>query len=152
MRIVFTIVILSILFISCKKDKYTTAPQITFKSISPDVVTQDPNQTFPVLKLGITDSEGDVGFKSGKDTAFVYIVNKLFPTQLDSIPFPDIQSAGSHNFKADIDVSLKKFLRHNCTPPANVTDTIYFDIYVKDFAKNKSNVINTPDPVYYRCF
>ena len=65
---------------------------------------------------------------------------------------PDLQTAAKTNFEADIDVTIDKVL--DCRPvPGNLlhTDTLYFEFYVKDFAKNKSNVITTPEPVYFIC-
>ena len=146
--LVFTIVIL---FLSaCNKDKFTTAPQIEFKSISPNVV--DNTSASPILTIHITDAEGDLGINA-KDTAFVYMKNLLTNT-FDSLPFPDLQAVAKSNFKADVDIDINKVLKCKTrpgNPPPLHTDTLYFQIYVKDFAKNKSNVIITNDPVYFIC-
>ena len=49
--LLFTIVILA--FSACKKEKFTTAPQISYKSISPNAVLISivPFQALPVLQL-----------------------------------------------------------------------------------------------------
>jgi hypothetical protein len=41
---------------------------------------------------------------------------------------------------------MKQFLG---VPNNSKKDTIYYEIYIKDFAKNKSNVIRSDKPVYY---
>lgn len=41
---------------------------------------------------------------------------------------------------------MKQFLG---VPNATKKDTIYYKVYVKDFAKNKSNEIQTGKPIYY---
>ena len=51
-----------IVFFSCKKDKFTTEPQVTVKSISPDEVRQGTNGSFTIITLDarFTDDEGDI--------------------------------------------------------------------------------------------
>ena len=146
--LIFTIAIF--LLSACKKDKFTTAPQIEFKSISPDVV--DNTSATPILTIHITDAEGDLGINA-KDTAFIYLKNLLTNT-FDSLRFPDLQAVAKSNFKADVDIDITKVLRCKSlpgNPPPLHTDILYFQVYVKDFAKNKSNVIVTDKPVYYIC-
>lgn len=149
--LVFTIAIL--LCSACKKDNFTTAPQIEFKSIAPTEITVGTLSPDPVLTIHITDSEGDLGITS-KDTAFIYMKNLLTNT-FDSLAFPDLQAVAKSKFKADIDITLSKVFKCKTrpgNPPPLHTDILYFEIYVKDFAKNKSNVIRTDQPVYYTCF
>lgn len=134
-------------FIACKKDKFTTAPQISFKSIKPEAYfqgTTDP-AALPVLTIHVTDAEGDLGFISGKDTSFVYLLN-MRTNKFDSIKLPDISTAAQKNFQADIAINMKQFLG---VPNNAKKDTIYYKVYVKDFAKNKSNEITTDKPVLY---
>jgi len=147
--LLFTIAIL--FFAACKKDKYTTAPQIVFKSYNPDQgsnYSNDNNQ--PVMILEITDAEGDLGFIAGKDTAKVYIKN-LLTNKEDSLIFPDLRTAGKSNFKADIEIGLLSVMGGRNLPlnQRPYVDTLYFEVYVKDFAKNKSNVLITDKPFYY---
>ena len=77
------------------------------------------------------------------------MLNKL-TNRFDSFPFPNIKLSAQNNFKAEIEIEAN--LNHNCNPGTNVTDSLYYEIYVRDFARNKSNVITTSEPVYYRCF
>lgn len=147
--LLFTIAILG--FTACKKDKYTTEPQITYKKLSHNAIDLSPTSATPIVTLDITDAEGDLGITS-KDTAFIYMKNLLTNT-FDSVPFPDLQSAGKSRFKAEIDLTLTKVIKCRSLPGNPLhTDTLYFEFYVKDFAKNKSNVITTPEPVYFTCF
>lgn len=143
--LLFTIAIL--FFTACKKDKYTTAPQIAYKSVSPNVV--DQNSQSLNLTISITDAEGDLGIITGSDTAFVYVKN-LLNGAFDSLPFPNLQAAAKSNFKADVEIDLSQAHLFSCSAGAH-TDTLFFEIYVKDFAKNKSNVITSGDAVYFRC-
>jgi len=147
MRYILLIAAIVVLFTACKKDKFTTVPQISFKSVNPDYyqqgVTQDAN--LPVLTVNVTDAEGDLGFISGKDTSFIYFKN-LRTNKFDSIELPNIKQAATKNFQGDVSVNLKQFLG---VPNNAKKDTIYYEIYIKDFAKNKSNIIRSNKPVYY---
>ncbi len=153
-RILF---ILSALFlISCNKDKYTSAPQITFKSINPNVwISDNPSQTDgPILTLHLTDAEGDFGFQVDKDTSYVYLKTYLNNDPIssneadDSLQFPDLTGIDRKNLSVDVNVLLTQALVFSARPRP-FTDTLTFDVFVKDFAKHKSNVIRTATPVYY---
>ena len=147
--LLFTIAIL--FFTACKKDKYTTAPQITFKSFNPaegSNYTQFNNQ--PVMVLEITDAEGDLGNVSATEVSKVYIKNML-TNKVDSIVFPDLSSISKANFKANIEVGLRSVMSGRNLPVNQrpYQDTLRFEVYVTDFAKNKSNVILTDKPFIY---
>lgn len=148
MRNTLLIIIIAIVIVSCGKDKYTTAPQIKYKSVNPNVLRSNiPNgqQEVPQLTIQVTDKEGDLGWITGKDSAYV-IIKSLINNQVDTFQMPDISSIVSKNYEADLLIT-PKFYRSN--RPSPKIDTLYYEIYVTDFAKNKSNVITTGDPVYY---
>lgn len=135
---------------ACKKDKFTTAPQIKYKSLSHNVVEAVLGSVTPVITLHVTDAEGDLG-NGVSGTSFVYMKNLLTNT-FDSVPFPDLQNVAKKNFEADVAITIDKMLNCNVQPGGVIhTDTIFIEFYIKDFAKNKSNVIVTPEPVYYIC-
>ena len=147
------VLLTSILFLSCKKDKYSSTPQITYTSLSPDSWSREnlnPNGG-PLLTFQLTDAEGDFGFQDGKDTSYVYVKNLTIPPfEMDSFKFPALPLSDKKNLNVAVDVSLTEALK--CSPlPSPHTDTIYFEVYVQDFAKNKSNVLQLPQPVYYYC-
>ncbi len=138
-------------FTACKKDKYTTAPQIEFKSFSPaegSNYSTIANQ--PVMILEITDAEGDLGNLSATEVSKVYIKNMLTNKE-DSIVFPDLSSVSKSNFKANIEVGLKNVMGGRSLPinQRPYQDTLHFEVYVTDFAKNKSNVILTDKQFIY---
>ncbi len=149
MRNPIIIFIISLLAVSCSKDKYTTAPQIKFESVSPNRVPSGVtlgSPEVPIITLSVTDSEGDLGFKTGKDTSYVYIKNLLI-NRLDSFVMPDIQSVTTKNFSAEIRINVFDVLRGSTRPRPKV-DTLIYEIYIADFAKNKSNKVTTA-PIYY---
>ncbi|MBC7888049.1 MAG: hypothetical protein H7Z13_09165 [Ferruginibacter sp.] len=149
MRNTIIFFIISLLAVSCGKDKYTTAPQIKYKSLSPNsapgnITSNNPN--VPIIVINVTDAEGDLGSKDGKESK-IYIKN-LLTSAVDSFPLPDIQSVSSKNFQADIRINTFSILRGSPRNPPKI-DTLFYEIYVMDFAKNKSNVIKTGDPLFF---
>lgn len=147
--LLFTIAILFLA--ACKKDKYTTAPQITFKSYSAaEASTRTTDADQPLMVLEVTDAEGDLGNISSTEQAKVYIKN-LLTLKEDSLLFPDIRGIAGSNFKANIEVGLKRVLGGRDLPlnQRPYQDTLYFEVYVKDFAKNKSNVLVTDKQFIY---
>ncbi len=147
MRYTLLAILVVILFTTCKKDKFTTVPQISFKSVKPDFYFQGSVDaaSYPNITIHVTDAEGDLGFIAGKDTSFIYFTN-LRTNKFDSVALPDISTAANKNFEGDVEVNMKQFAG---VPNATKKDTIYYKIYVKDFAKNKSNEIQTDKPIYY---
>lgn len=152
MRNTLLIAIVVLGFTACSKNKFTTAPQITFKSLKPNRLSGNipiTGQNLPVLTFTVTDLEGDLGAKAGVDTAYIYIRN-LLVNKSDSFRFPDLTNASMKDFQADVDVTLNtNNLLQASNRPAPKTDTLFFEVYVKDFAKNKSNTIVTNTPLYF---
>ncbi|MGF2414876.1 hypothetical protein [Ferruginibacter sp.] len=150
MRYTLLIVTLAIFFTACKKDKFTTVPQISFESVKPNSAYSNiplNQQYIPSLTISVTDAEGDLGFISGKDTSKIYVKNLLTGKE-DSLILPNISTAAVKDFKGEISVDLSTLLGASTRPRPKV-DTLFFEVYIKDFAKNKSNVIVSGDPVFY---
>ncbi len=148
MRLIIPLLLISLFFFGCKKDKFTTEPQIKFKSIGPTVM-----RNLPGLKLFVTfqltDKDGDFGFK-GEDSSYVYVRAVSIPgTTLDSVKFPDLSLKTDGSMDAEITADISSALATTNTGTTEKIDTLFFEIYVQDFAKNKSNVITTTDPIYY---
>ncbi|RYG43325.1 MAG: hypothetical protein EOO01_21510 [Chitinophagaceae bacterium] len=151
MRTIFAIFFL-LTIASCSKDKFTDEPQIEFKGFDINQATNTMTSLDPPphVKLKVTDGNGDVGFIDGVDTAFVYLKNILNGRE-DSVRFPDLGSAARKNFEAELEVSLFDVIggRTSNFPPRPYVDTLYFEVYMRDFNRNKSNVIITSEPFYF---
>lgn len=149
MKQIVSLVFISIFILSCNKDKFTSVPQIRFNSISPNYWTSDNTSFFgPKISFNLRDAEGDLGFED-IGISYVYLSNTADPVSPpDSIAFPNMPITGNSNMEVDVEVDIVSAL-----PPAhipgNYSDTIYYDIYVKDFAGNKSNVVRSAALYYY---
>jgi len=150
MRYILFVALIVLGLAACKKDKFTTAPQISYKSLKPNTVYSNlPSQPAPVITLHVTDAEGDLSFVPGSDSAWIFVKNLLTNTS-DSLQFPDLTGVSKSNFQFDLDIPLTSNNLIKGSPrPSPKTDTLYFEVYIKDQAKNKSNVLVTPDPVYF---
>lgn len=106
----------------------------------------------PVLHFQLTDAEGDIGTNDTAHSSYVYIRNiTTNPAQLDSVIFPDLSKINHKNLDADIAINLfdQQGLLQVPDPGTRPhIDTLYFEVYVKDFANNKSNVAQM-GPLYY---
>jgi hypothetical protein len=149
MKRLLTSFLLLLILASCNKDKFTSQPQIRFNSLNPNYWTSDNTSFFgPKISFNLRDAEGDFGFED-VDISYVYLRNAADSVSPpDSLPFPNMLITGKNSLDVDVEVDIVSAL-----PPAhipgNYTDTIYYDIYVKDFAGNKSNVIRTTTPLFY---
>jgi len=152
-----TLVILCILagLASCKKDKFETVPKISFVDVKPNVFSSDilsgARDFAPKLIMKVTDAEGDFGSDADTDSSFIYIKN-LLTNSFDSVRFPNLDRAPKKDFDAEVSVNLFDFLE--CVDPGPVrprTDTTYYEVYITDAKKNKSNVITTTKPVFFQC-
>ena len=152
MRYTFLPAVVFLLFVGCNKDKFTTAPQITYKSLKPNVLSRNlplTGQEIPILTLQVTDAQGDIGFRAGRDTAKLFIKNLLTNKTDSTLMLPDLSTVAGKNFQANIEITLRSsIILEGSSRPSPKTDTIYYEVYMKDFAKNKSNVIRTTDPVF----
>lgn len=142
------------LLVSCGKDKFTTAPQISLVKVSPNYAASDLpvqlRESAPKITLKVTDAEGDLGNVPGRDPSRIFIKN-LSSQSVDSFPFPSLGSSAGKNFSAEVIVNL-----YDCLDCSQVVrpylDTTYYELYITDFEGNKSNTINTyGNPVYFNC-
>ena len=146
MRLLACIFLFAVLFSACNKDKFTTEPQITFKSLQPNFSTNNTARgNPPKVVFEVRDGNGDLD----TDTAKIHIKN-TFTNKSDSFNFPDLKPILGKDFRSDVTVNLFDVLggRNPNGVPKPFTDTIAFEIFVTDKARNKSNVIVTPQFYY----
>ncbi|RYY50898.1 MAG: hypothetical protein EOO06_02260 [Chitinophagaceae bacterium] len=154
MKNIIAIVCLVLLLTACKKDKFTTAPQISFVDLKPNFapigLTNIQESLIPKLVFKITDAEGDFGNNDAGDSSWIY-VKHLFTQETDSLRFPDLQRAPKNNFDAEVTVSMFTFIECAAGQPRPGVDTVFYEVYVKDAKGNKSNVIKTGKPLLTEC-
>lgn len=155
MKNTLLIVCLLVGIASCKKDKFTTDPQVSFVDVKQNVMTRNlfsnEKHLAPILILKVTDAEGDFGSSSSTDSSWI-VIKHLLSNNIDSLRFPDLSRAPKNNFEAEVSVNLFDFTE--CYSPGPVTprvDTIFYDVYIRDSKNHKSNIITTTKPVLRTC-
>jgi hypothetical protein len=137
MRYTILIAIFSFIFISCNKNKFSTAPQIEYKSVNTNVLDREQILEFT---FSFTDAEGDV------DSFFVRQVNPKcnLSNFRDSAPLPTFPA--TKKFKGDLIVSYSYSLpgiQQLQEPQCDFNDTCYFQFYLKDKKGNVSDSANS---------
>jgi len=135
MRNTIIIAIVSLFFLGCKKDTYSTIPTLTYKSVNTTKLYRDQIIEF---NLDFTDSEGDV-----IDTMYVQKVslNCAASNFFDRSPIPRFPT--TKNLSGEILVSYSNGINNpgyfTIASRCNYNDTCYFRFMLKDQAGNKSD-------------
>jgi hypothetical protein len=138
MRLLLFLLVSGILFWGCEKDKFTTAPQLRFKSVNTDRLQIGERLQ---ITLEFTDAEGDIS-----DSIFV-----------EQVPDPRCATGGgfkamykipgfpvAKNLKGDILITYGYRVSPQLREPlCNFSDTCFFRFMLKDKAQNRSDTIST---------
>lgn len=131
------IITVTIVALACKKDQFTTRPQLKFKSVNGDLVLS--NQSL-VFYLQVTDKEGDLG-----TTSRIYsekVSRHCADTETkDSLRIPD--NIGTRK-NLDVEVEYAFQTPPKCVANSAVDDTCYFKFWIIDEAKNVSDTVTSP--------
>ena len=141
MRNVLIIAIISLIAISCnKKTKYSNIPKITFKNLSHNSVQAGGSETV-LINLLFEDGDGNIGFGTNnlfiKDSRFTDTLPYAIPDIPDKFnPESGLNGVIQINYEA-------AFLLLRSDTLHIESDTLTWDIYMKDEAGNVSNTITT---------
>jgi hypothetical protein len=137
MRYYLLIVAISFLAVSCNKDKFTTKPQLKFKSINREDVSKDDVLQ---IKLSFTDKEGDV------DSIYV----EQFSINCPKTKFHEMKPIPPFSATSNTDAEFLITYGYRVNPalvepqcedvPA---DSCYFKFAIRDKAGNKSDTVQT---------
>ena len=143
---IFLVAAISFLVVGCNKDKYTTRPQLIFKSVDNYNV---PRGGLIVINLEMRDKEGDVS-----DSIFVLTRTSNCPKTDENSPYgyQIAEFPTSANLKAQLQIVYENgtnntgnafYTGNKCSK--NDTTTFYF--WMKDKANNVSDTIQTDKPL-----
>jgi len=132
--------------VSCDKNKYTTKPQITIKSVSPAEWTRD---NILSIVLEFTDKEGDI-------TDSMYFVKQIlnenqkglpqeFQTSMIKLPIYPKAIQGEMEIRFARRIGFGVPLMGD--PLTAQNDTVIFHMAVSDRAGNWSDTLTTPNPI-----
>lgn len=138
-KILLTIIAFSFLA-GCSKDKYTTKPQLKYKSVNTKTLSNNQTLTFT---LGVTDAEGDL-----QDTIWVQEIVKGCGGAGFTSPYRMPDFTGTKDLEGDIQVCYAYGLNLGCpaithSSCVNRNDTATFKFWIQDLAKNRSDTITS---------
>ncbi len=135
-----------VMFYACKKDTYTSKPQLSVKSINSTVLKTGDLLYF---QIQFTDAEGDIS-----DTLWVQKISRTCPSTagvqfISKNKVPDFTPTSS--LKGILEIGYG----YNANIPGYSTisgcgsknDTAYFKFWLKDKAKNVSDTLTTDNIV-----
>ena len=145
MRYSILLALISLLIISCNKDKFTTVPQLKYKSANiTDVFPGDVLQ----MKLSFTDKEGDL---DGLIYVQQYSINCTRTKFEDSLAIPKFPSTSNSDGEIVVSYGYR-------VPPSLVEpqcndvklDTCFFRFAIKDKAGNRSDTVQSEAIVLHK--
>ena len=136
------IFVLAFLLLSCGKDKFTTKPQLKFKSASANTISGNQVLT---IRLDLTDKEGDFTTLLGmKKSVLGCPTSNFIDSVTFAIPNDFLTTKGNHG---EVDVILDRIKRgsNSCFLPGNVVrpDTTVYSFWTRDKAGNVSDTART---------
>ena len=149
---------LIIAFATCiRPPDYPIEPQIEFVGMTKTTMRQGFGTEDSVyITLSFTDGDGDLGGISGKDSLNVFITDKRNNKPVEqTFRIPFVPEAGAKN---GISGEIRFLMYTTCclslepciATPVRPTDTLIYDIYIKDRAGHASNIIKTY-PIILQC-
>ena len=156
-RIILTFCAL-LLFAACEKqpDQFPIVPQIYYKYTTPRTIRI--LDTASLIKIGFefTDGDGDIGRDENEVQLAIFVYNKLDTTkERDTLPFPFPFIAKSMRptkggLNGDVILNMPgQFFSLDSLHVALGGDTVIYNIFVKDDAGNRSNII-TSDTIFVK--
>lgn len=137
------VAVIAICFLAaCSKDKYTTKPQLKYKSVNTRTLNRNQTLTFT---LEVTDSEGDI-----QDTIWVQEVPRNCSGGFIS-PYRMPEFTAVKDLKGEINVCYSygvnlgcPIIQPTCT---NQNDSATFKFWIHDKEKNTSDTISSEEVV-----
>lgn len=146
MRLFLVLVILFLqLAISCQPIRlFDEVPAIKFESIEPRVARENIDTV--LLIFSFTDGDGDLGLEEGDTTSDITVIDKrtgapaigdvTFPYRMPYVTPP----GQSKQISGTVELKMQNLFRR----PGLVTDTVRYEIQIRDRANRFSNTITTP--------
>ena len=148
MRNTILIAVICLAICGCKKNSFTTVPQLKYKSVN--TTHLDPNKLIE-FKLSFTDAEGDL-----LDTVFIEKTGAKCEASNVKLKYAFPQVPGSKITSGDLLISfanginIDRYQNLSVAPRCDYNDTCYFRFVLKDKAQNKSDTVNSETIIIYK--
>jgi len=133
---------------SCSKSRLSKTPKITYKSLFPRIVTAGASNERTTISFIIEDGDGDIGFKSNN----IYMKDSRdSSTVVLQIPVIPTEYSPERGIKGTVVIDYLAALLILRPDTAHIeSDTLHWEIFIKDEAGNMSNTIITEDLLLVR--
>ncbi len=158
--VVIPVLLCSLASLYCvRPPDYPDEPVITFKSMSKNVLKQQPAKDSILLSFTFTDGDGDLG---NKDSLDIFVVDGRNLTEKSRFRIPFIEPQGTGNgINGEISINVltscciyvnDQGFSATCQDAADHIDrdTLYYLITIRDRAGHVSNQIQS-DPIILLC-
>lgn len=152
----YTLFLSITMIIACTKPPdYSDTPEIAFISYSNSTMTQgSQNEEFTTLTISFTDGDGDIGIDDEPTVFFKDLRDGTEIITAAATPIPEQGVGNGISGEMYIKVNTTCCIHPDpllapdgCGAPFEATgitkDTLVYEVYIKDRAGNKSNVIET---------
>lgn len=142
-KILLTLMVFCFL-ISCKKNEYTSRPQLKYKKVNTKTLSRNQQLLFT---LEVTDLEGDL-----QDSIWVQEVVRNCSSGGGTTKYKMPDFAATKDLKGTIEICYAYGVNLGCPPikePACPTrnDSATFKFWIKDLAKNVSDTVSSDEVV-----
>lgn len=131
--------------ISCQPIRlFDEVPAIAFESIEPRIARENIDTV--LLVFSFTDGDGDLGLEEGDTTNDITVIDKrtgapaigdvTFPYRMPYVTPP----GQSKQISGTVELKMQNLFRR----PGLLTDTVRYEIQIRDRANRFSNTITTP--------
>lgn len=155
----YKIIILSIIILNgcASPPDYPIEPVITYKSMTKNHLKQSAfNIDSLSITFSFTDGDGDIG--TNDSTLSLFVIDTRDGNEFSKYKLPYVSEQGTSNgISGEVQFVIYTTCCYypNGAPPCkpstiHPTDTVIYNIYMKDRAGHKSNIIKT-DPIILDC-
>jgi hypothetical protein len=143
MRKYGSILVLCLVVFSCNKEtKYSNIPKISFLDLSRSIVKAGSDSIINV-RFKFEDGDGNIGFNTPK---LIFIDSRSGDTTPFTIPVIPTEQSPENGISGVIVIDYNAgFLLLRPDTAHLKRDTLHWNIFMKDEAKNESNLIRTSD-------
>lgn len=146
MRSIATIFILAIFFVACKRAGQSKIPEIKLISMTPDSVKAGSQDTV-YITFKLVDGDADLGNDPGGQVYDIYLKDSRVDTFIGYF-FPEISADVRDAGRGVEGICTFKQLAAYLIPREDslhmaTGDTLFYELYIKDRARNESNHIVT---------
>jgi hypothetical protein len=146
---ILIVLVMALIVMACNKDKFTSKPQLTFKSVNSTTLH---NGEILTMNIGFTDKEGDI-----QDTMWFQRVSKICPNNNNAtfsyvVPgfTPSKYLEGIFEIDFIINANDGQHVSIGGQCPNNKNDTSYFKFWMRDKAGNFSDTVSSPNIAFVK--